>query len=142
MRVRLTPSPPRRREEAIPVISNINNTAVSFVSIDKMTDRSVVSACSLGLSGSAFLGHGLPGTGLSGAGLAPAASLRPAADLAGLPVMERIERPTKALEAGVAAGKASAYAFAATGAGNQTKQTQQHHMMWAFRGLEPWSDPA
>ncbi|MFG2644412.1 hypothetical protein ACGFYP_25990 [Streptomyces sp. NPDC048370] len=118
------------------------STTVSFVSTDKMTDRSVVSACSLGFSSSAFLGNGLPGTGLSGAGLA-AASLRPAADLAGLPVMERDERPTKALEAGVAAGKASAYVFAATGAGTQTKQTQQHHhTMWAFRGLEPWSDPA
>ncbi|MFC8275949.1 hypothetical protein ACFUJR_26080 [Streptomyces sp. NPDC057271] len=123
------------------MISNINSTTVSFVSIDKMTDRSVVSACSLGLSGSAFIGSGLPGTGLSGAGLAGAASLRPAADLAGLPVMERDERPTKALEAGVAAVKASAYGFAATGA--ETKQqTTQHHTMWAFRGLEPWSDPA
>ncbi|MFE5632509.1 hypothetical protein [Streptomyces sp. NPDC056543] len=118
------------------MISNINSTTVSFVSTDKMTDRSVVSACSLGLSGSAFIGSGLPGTGLSGA-----ASLRPAADLAGLPVMERNERPTKALEAGVAAVKATAYGFAATGA--ETKQqTTQHHTMWAFRGLEPWSDPA
>ncbi|MCT4355401.1 hypothetical protein M5362_19900 [Streptomyces sp. Je 1-79] len=117
------------------------STNVSFVSTDKMTDRSVVSACSLGLSGSAFIGSGLPGTGLSGAGMARAASLRPAADLAGLPVMERDERPTKALEAGVAAVKATAYGFAATGA--ETKQqTTQHHTMWAFRGLEPWSDPA
>ncbi|MFJ3581127.1 hypothetical protein ACIPPS_02670 [Streptomyces sp. NPDC090127] len=124
------------------MISNINSTTVSFVSTDKMTDRSVVSTCSLGLSRSALLGSALPGTGLSGAGLAPVASLRPAADLAGIPAMERDERPTEALEAGVAAGKAKAYAFAATGAGNQTKQTQHHHMMWAFRGLEPWSDPA
>lgn len=123
------------------MISNIISTNVSFVSTDKMTDRSVVSACSLGLSGSAFIGSGLPGTGLSGAGMARAASLRPAADLAGLPVMERDERPTKALEAGVAAVKATAYGFAATGA--ETKQqTTQHHTMWAFRGLEPWSDPA
>ncbi|WP_251067447.1 hypothetical protein [Streptomyces sp. ISL-36] len=106
-----------------------------------MTDRSVVSACSLGLSGSAFIGSGLPGTGLSGAGLAGAAALRPAAALAGLPVMERNERPTKALEAGVAAVKAQAYGFAATGAGTK-QQTTQHHTMWAFRGLEPWSDPA
>lgn len=123
------------------MISNINSTNVSFVSTDKMTDRSVVSACSLGLSGSAFIGSGLPGTGLSGAGMAgAAASLRPAA-LAGLLVMERDERPTKALEAGVAAVEAKAYDFAATGA--ETKQqTTQHHTMWAFRGLEPWSDPA
>ncbi|MEU6878141.1 hypothetical protein [Streptomyces sp. NPDC046712] len=118
----------------------MNSTNVSFVSTDKMTDRSVVSACSLGLSGSAFIGSGLPGTGLSGAGLA-LASLRPAAAPAGLPVMERNERPTKALEAGVAAVKATAYGFAATGAGTK-QQTTQHHTMWAFRGLEPWSDPA
>lgn len=114
---------------------------VSFVSTDKMIDRSVVSACSLGLSGSAFMGSGLPGTGLSGAGVAGAPALRPAAALTGLPVMERIERPTEALEAGVAAAQAKAYGFAATGA--ETKQqTTQHHTMWAFRGLEPWSDPA
>jgi hypothetical protein len=124
------------------VISNIISTNVSFVSTDKMTDRSVVSTCSLGLSGSAFIGSGLPGTGLSGAGVAHVAALRPAAAPAGLPVMERNERPAKALEAGVAAVKAAqAYGFAATGA--ETKQqTTQHHTMWAFRGLEPWSDPA
>ncbi len=125
---RLTPIPLRRREEANPVISYINSTTVRT---DKMTDRSVVSACSLGLSGSAFIGTGVSGF----------AFLRPAMLLAALPVMERNERPTKALEAGVAAGEAKAYAFAATGA--ETKQqTTQHHTMWAFRGLEPWSDPA
>ncbi|MDN3294647.1 hypothetical protein QWM81_11385 [Streptomyces ficellus] len=103
----------------------------SFVSTDKMTDRSVVSACSLGFSGPAFIGTGVSGF----------AAVRPATLLAALPVLERNERPTKALEAGVAAGEAKAYAFAATGAETKT-QTQHHHMMWAFRGLEPWSDPA
>lgn len=102
----------------------------SFIRTAKMTDRSVVSACSLGLSGSAFIG-----TGLSGFSAALPVSLP-----AGLPVRERNERPTKALEAGVAAAEAKAYAFAAS-AGTQ-KQTTQHHHMWAFRGLEPWSDPA
>nr|WP_237540669.1 hypothetical protein [Streptomyces sp. SID4917] len=92
-----------------------------------MTDRSVVSACSLGFSGSELIGSGLSGV----------FAVRPAA-LSGLPVGVRNERPTKALEAGVAAAAAKAYAFAATGA--ETKQTQ-HHLMWAFRGLEPWSDP-
>ncbi|QGV78688.1 hypothetical protein [Streptomyces ficellus] len=97
----------------------------------KMTDRAVVSTCSLGLSRS-LIATGLPGF----------AAVRPATLLAALPVRERNERPTKALEAGVAAGKAvQAYAFAATGAETKT-QTQQHHSMWAFRGLEPWSDPA
>ncbi|MGW2856339.1 hypothetical protein ACWDAZ_31665, partial [Streptomyces sp. NPDC001215] len=65
---------------------------------------------------------------------------RPASalSLAGLPIRERNERPTKALEA--VAAQAQAYAFAAAGAGFR-KQTQ-HHLMWAFRGPEPWSDPA
>lgn len=115
------------------MISNVIQTSTAsfisragFVSTVKMTDRSVVSACSLGLSASAFIGTGLPVSGLAGAGLRPAVELRN-------------ERPTKALEAG-AAGKAKAYDFAATGAGTQ-QQTTHDHKMWAFRGLEPWSDP-
>ncbi|WP_435974151.1 hypothetical protein [Streptomyces sp. Qhu_M48] len=112
------------------MISNIiqasSVTTASFVSTAKMTDRSVVSACALGLSASVFVGTGLPVSGLSGLGVRP--------------VELRDERPTKALEAG-AAGKAKAYAFAATGAGTQQQTTTHHHMMWAFRGLEPWSDP-
>ncbi|MEU9334241.1 hypothetical protein AB0D49_13940 [Streptomyces sp. NPDC048290] len=101
----------------------------SFDSTVKMTDRSTVSLCMLGVSN--------PGTGLSGI-----SAVRPAApvSLAGLPVSERNERPTKALEAAVKA-EADAYAFTATGAGFR-KQTTQHHQMWAFRGPEPWSDPA
>ncbi|MFD8638926.1 hypothetical protein ACFV14_01315 [Streptomyces zaomyceticus] len=97
------------------------------VSTVKMTDRSVASACSLGLSASAFIGTGLPVSGLAGLGMRPAVALRN-------------ERPTKALEAG-AAVKATAYDFAATGAGTQQQTTTHHHKMWAFRGLEPWSDP-
>ncbi|MFI8293366.1 hypothetical protein EAO71_31295 [Streptomyces sp. ms191] len=117
-----------------------SNSSIRFVGINKMTDRSVVSACSLGVSASAFIGSGLVGTGISGTAMPGYASLRPAAVLTGLPVMERDERPTKALEAGVAAGKASAHAFAATGAGTE-QQTTKHYTMWAIRGLEPWSDP-
>lgn len=116
------------------MISNVIQTSTAsfisragFVSTAKMTDRSVVSACSLGLSASAFIGTGLPVSGLAGAGLLPAVELRN-------------ERPTKALEAG-AAGKATAYDFAATGAGTQQQTTTHDHKMWAFRGLEPWSDP-
>ncbi|WP_175434622.1 hypothetical protein [Streptomyces hawaiiensis] len=103
----------------------------SSVSIVKMTDRSAVSACMLGVSNL--------GTGLSGIrAVRPAsASVAPT----GLPVRERNERPTKALEAAVAAQAKAAYAFTATGAGFR-KQTTQHHQMWAFRGPEPWSDPA
>jgi hypothetical protein len=94
----------------------------------KMTDRSVVSTCMLGASNLS--------TGLSGIRAdRPASSL----SFAGLPIRERNERPTKALEA--VAAQAHAYAFAAAGAGFR-KQTTQHHLMWAFRGPEPWSDPA
>ncbi|MEU7058399.1 hypothetical protein [Streptomyces sp. NPDC046197] len=100
----------------------------SSISTAKMTDRSVASLCMLG--GSAL------GTGLSGIRAARPASF---VSLAGLPVRERNERPTKALEAVVA--QAQAYAFTAAGAGNR-KQATQHHLMWAFRGPEPWSDPA
>jgi hypothetical protein len=108
-------------------VISINTSSISTV---KMTDRSVVaSLCMLGASNQ--------GTGLSGIRAArPASSVAPA----GLPVRERNERPTKALEAAVAA-QAKAYAFTATGAGFR-KQTTQHHLMWAFRGPEPWSDPA
>lgn len=104
---------------------SINTSSTSSV---KMTDRSVVvSLCMLGAS--------IPGTGLSGIrAVRPASSVSPA----GLPVRERNERPTKALEA--VAAQAQAYAFTAAGAGSR-KQTQ-HHLMWAFRGPEPWSDPA
>lgn len=84
-----------------------------------------------------MLGVSNLGTGLSAiSGGRPATSV----SLAGLPVRERNERPTKALEAAVEA-QAQAYAFAAAGAGFR-KQTTQHHLMWAFRGPEPWSDPA
>jgi hypothetical protein len=110
-------------------VISINSSSVSTA---KMTDRSVVaSLCMLGALDK--------GTGLSGI---PA--VRPASpvSLAGLPVRERNERderPTKALEA--VAAQAQAYAFTAAGAGSR-KQTTQHHLMWAFRGPEPWSDPA
>jgi hypothetical protein len=102
----------------------------SFIRTVKMTDPStVVSTCSLGVSNL--------GTGLSGIrAVRPASSV----SLAVLPVRERNERPTQALEAAVVA-EAHAYAFAAAGAGS-LKQTQQQHTMWAFRGPEPWSDPA
>ncbi|EFL39250.1 hypothetical protein ACFTZ8_06195 [Streptomyces fungicidicus] len=102
--------------------------SINSSSVVKLTDRSAVSLCILGASNQ--------GTGLSGIRAArPASSVAPAAPA----VRERNERPTKALEAVVA--QAHAYAFAAAGAGFR-KQTTQHHLMWAFRGPEPWSDPA
>ncbi|WP_033201264.1 MULTISPECIES: hypothetical protein [Streptomyces] len=119
------------------ISSTVQTSNASFVSTAaifgtaKMTDRSVVSACTLGFSTPALIGTGLPvaalpATGLSGLGM--------------VAVERRNERPTKALGA-VAAGKAKAYGFAATGAGTQQQTTMHHHTMWAFRGLEPWSDP-
>ncbi|MER6016053.1 hypothetical protein [Streptomyces bluensis] len=106
---------------------SINTNTVSTV---KLTDRSAVSLCMLGVSNR--------GTGLSGIRAArPASSV----SVAGLPVRERNERPSKALEA-AAAAQAQAYAFAAAAGAGSLKQTTQHHTMWAFRGPDPWSDPA
>lgn len=103
----------------------INMSASSAV---KSTDRSVVVSCLLGFSN--------PGTGLSGI---PAGQSASVASLAGLPVRERNQRPTQAPEAVAAA---EAYAFApADGAGTRAQLTH-HRKMWAFRGLEPWRDPA
>ncbi|MFD4176624.1 hypothetical protein [Streptomyces anulatus] len=108
---------------------------ISIIETQKMTDLSVVSACSLGLTRSSVAS--LRATGLSGV-----SAVRPLS-LVSLPVTrERNERPIEAPAAAVAkAAQAQAYAFAAAGAGAK-KQTQQHHTMWAFRGPEPWSDPA
>ena len=101
-----------------------------FTSTVKLSDPSIVSTCMLGVSNL--------GTGLSGIRAdRPASS---SAFSAALPVRDRSERPIKALEAAVEA-QAKAHAFAATGAGYR-KQTTQHYLMWAFRGPEPWSDPA
>ncbi|WP_414496718.1 hypothetical protein [Streptomyces sp. CRN 30] len=94
-----------------------------------MTDRSAVSLC--------MLGAPIQGTGLSGIRAVRPASALPLADL---PVRERNERPSKALEAAVVA-QAQAYAFTAAAGAGSLKQSQ-HHTMWAFRGPEPWSHPA
>ncbi|MEU0134206.1 hypothetical protein ABZ172_09250 [Streptomyces sp. NPDC006296] len=108
---------------------------ISIINTTKLTDPSVVSACSLGLNPSSQLSLG--GIRVSGN-----SAVRPVSP-SSLPVRERNERPTEALEAAVVKGQASAYAFAAAAAGaGAKKQTTQHHTMWAFRGPEPWSDPA
>ncbi|MFI6060404.1 hypothetical protein [Streptomyces sp. NPDC051286] len=107
---------------------------ISIIKTNKVTDLSVVSACSLGLACSSEFS--LRGTGLSGVSAVSPLSL------VSLPVRERNERPTQAPAAAVAKGQAkAAYAFAAVGAGAE-QQTTHDHMMWAFRGPEPWSDPA
>ncbi|WP_037912980.1 hypothetical protein [Actinacidiphila yeochonensis] len=108
--------------------------------IAKLTDRPVMSACSLLTPAVSFRGIGLSSS---------ASALLPV-----IPALERIERPTEASEAAVVAA-APAYAFttAAEGAGaggaSGAKGANGHahgqktqHGMRAFRGLEPWSDPA
>jgi hypothetical protein len=105
-----------------------------FISTAKMIDLSVVSGCLLGFSGSELTGSGLSGVLVGGAFGLPGLPTRER------PVLARNERPTEAREAVVATAQAKAYAFAATGA--EAKKQTQHHTMWAFRGLEPWSDPA
>ena len=104
-----------------------------------LTGRSVIATCPLGMS--------VEGTGLSVAALLPVA-----------PARVRVERPTQAPAVAAAKAQASAYAFAAAanGAGGGTattpagangpadgrqQQKKTQHGKWAFRGLEPWSDP-
>lgn len=114
----------------ISIISKFDSTA-------KMTDRSVVSACSLDVLRPGLLatdGSSFIATALSGVS---ADRINPVV----LPATGGNERPTKALAAEVAAAEATAYAFAAAGAESK-KQTKQHHTMWAIRGPEPWRDPA
>ncbi|MBT2386608.1 hypothetical protein [Streptomyces sp. ISL-11] len=99
---------------------------ISFKPSNKMTDRPVVAMRSLGFPfGSSPLSSQVTGLSSTGTSLGN-------------------ERPTKAF-AVTAAAKALAPAYAlettANGAGSLDAQ-QQHHTMWAFRGLEPWRDPA
>jgi len=109
----------------------------NLLTTTKATDRSVIAAGPLGVS--------MSGTRLSSALLLVS------------PISERIERPMQASAVVAAAAKVSAYAFAAAtnGAGAGTaegvegangyaigQQKTQQHGKWAFRGLEPWSDPA
>ncbi|EST38558.1 hypothetical protein N566_06745 [Streptomycetaceae bacterium MP113-05] len=106
---------------------------ISF--IDTTTnDRSAVSTC--------LLGSRLRGTGLSGASLLDVAPFGPGGiECTGSNERFGDKRPTKA-PAAVAVAQAVAYAagFAANGAGEGRQKKQ--HLMWAFRGHEPWRDPA
>jgi len=112
---------------------------ISILNFTKSTDRSVVAACPLGIS-------------MRGTDLSATSALLPV-----LPVRERSERPVQAPAVAAAAAQVQTYAFAAAanGAGAGTakganaanghaygQQKTQHGTKWAFRGLEPWSDPA
>ncbi len=98
----------------------------NFTIITKLTDRPVAAPC---LRGSSLAP--LPATGLSG--------------VVESRFTER-ERPIQAQAVVAAAAQAGAYASAESlsGAGyvNNLKTQDQHHTMWAFRGLEPWRDPS
>ena len=104
----------------------------------ELTDRSLVSACPLGMS--------VRGAGLSSAAVLPV-----------IPAVARAERPTSAPAVAVKAqAPACVFAAAANGAGAGTAATEPgaHGLVnagrqqkttqygkWAFRGLHPWSDP-
>jgi hypothetical protein len=145
------------------VISKTNTTGTSTTRALGTTvlenDHHVASLCTLafdrgtGVSASAPSASSLSGAGLSGLGLgladggrvkggvlsgAPVSGIRLESSFAGISV--RDERPTEALEAGVA--QAHAFGYAAAGAGAYKQTTNHPQMMWALRGPEPWSDPA
>ena len=118
-----------------------------MISITKLSGRSVLAPCFAGVLVDR-------GTALSSASLVPGSAQglrKPISGLRGLVS----ERPTKAPAAAAAQAHAYAFAFAAANGAeagpewvdafatpHATAVTQQHHMMRAFRGLEPWRDPA
>lgn len=92
---------------------------IDFIDTTSMSDRSVVPSC--------VLGSRVDGTGLSRV----------------VPVPGAGERPATALEVAAAVAQAAAYAFVLAAAGlGDGSQKPKHNPMWAFRGLEPWRDPA
>ncbi|GAB2633540.1 hypothetical protein GCM10027168_74740 [Streptomyces capparidis] len=117
----------------------------------KLRSMAVVAACpDRVLASRAVMSDG---TGLSGFGAAGFAGLRPSgAVMAGSAVRERAERPIQAPEA---VAQAHAY-VAAKGAGVEAKwlgdssftegdavfTTRTQQTTRAFRGLQPWRDPA
>ncbi|MGW2408576.1 hypothetical protein ACWCXK_29240 [Streptomyces sp. NPDC001739] len=108
---------------------------ISFIETNKMTDRSVVATCPLGSS--------LRGTGLSGFGRLSGTEVARPESLTVLTRSERTARPTEAPAAVAVVAEANAFAFAAAANGAESrKQYQKQHEMWAYRGLEPWRDPA
>jgi hypothetical protein len=109
--------------------------------ITKLSGRPVAAPCSLGMP-------------MAAPGLLIADALLPV-----LPAGVRSERPTEAsVVAAAAKTRANGFGFAAaaaSGAGTRTaggaagahgyaneQQKTQQYGKWAFRGLEPWSDPA
>lgn len=99
---------------------------IDLITTTKLTGHSGISSC--------LLATRLHSTGVSGVVLHGAELVR----------NERLvgdERPIKAPAAVAAQANAYASAFAANGAGEGSQKTQQY-LMWAFRGHDPWRDPA
>ncbi|MFF4601598.1 hypothetical protein ACFY12_02410 [Streptomyces sp. NPDC001339] len=107
---------------------------ISFIETNKMTDRPVIATCPLGSS--------LRGTGMSGFGRLSGSPVAHPESLAVLTHRERVARPTEAPAAAAVAAEANAFALAAANGAESRKQYQTQHDMWAYRGLEPWRDPA
>ncbi|MGW7487591.1 hypothetical protein [Streptomyces sp. NPDC054786] len=107
---------------------------ISIIETNKMTDLSVVATCPLGSS--------LLGTGLSGSGRLSGIEVARPESLTVLTRSERTARPTEAPAVAATAASVNAFAFAAANGAESRKQYQTQHDMWAYRGLEPWRDPA
>lgn len=110
----------------------------------KLTDRPVVATCSgdsrfcsTGVSGAHF-GAGL--AGLSGAVLGGAVfgNERPTK----APAVAEAGRAYAGLSTAVGAGEGVIAAASQKDSATQKHLTIQHLTMWAFRGPEPWRDPA
>ncbi|WP_419997665.1 hypothetical protein [Streptomyces boninensis] len=111
----------------------------------KLNGRGAAASCLLAVPALVSAESSVRATGLSSNGLSGVDASRAI----------RNDRPTKALVA-AAAQAPQAYAFATTGAGlreqawviggfasgTTTAMTKQHLKMRAYRGLEPWKDPA
>ncbi|TJZ45227.1 hypothetical protein FCH28_28145 [Streptomyces piniterrae] len=107
---------------------------ISIIETNKMTDLSVVATCTLGSS--------LLGTGLSGFGRLPGSEVARPESLAVLMVSERTARPTEAPAVAAVTAAADAFALNAANGAGSPQQYQTKHETWAYRGLEPWRDPA
>jgi hypothetical protein len=87
---------------------------ISFITNTQMTDRSVVASC--------LLGSRLNGIGVSR--VVPSSGVRQAKGFAAAAQAVAYVRMPAALDAGI------------------RNEKPKHNPTWAFRGLEPWRDPA
>ncbi|MFR9674287.1 hypothetical protein [Streptomyces sp. TR02-1] len=104
---------------------------ISIIDTIPTTDRSAVSPS---LLGSRLRGTGMPHTGVL-------ASLVSGIEGNGRCQQVGATRPTGA-PAVAAQAQAAAYACGFTAAGAGAGRQKKQHLTWAFRGHEPWRDPA